>query len=497
MQTHSRLTTLAAERAQSTTPPRAGGVAVRFGAVVTVLALVVALVGLVSSTPATAAAGKGGRYAGVKVAGTKGAWMGSYRVAGATVYRVDPAKRATKTSYGSPQLVLSSSRRSQRAGYVLATYGGRKDRVQAAAVDATITHLLRGGKWKIKKQLGAGRIRRSGAKSSTVRKYARTMLKTSKRYAGPYKTSLAAEASGIGFATKLTFTITTERGVGLPNVPVTIRYGYGAPLSAVTDANGVATVSKTVDSAGHYTPSATASVPEWRLELRIPTKRKRARVATAGLLTTLGASTTVSWTGGQQIKINTNGTTGQRGQALTPGSSYTVVGAVGTQSVRHTLYGPMNDPAAGCVGVAAYDTTTSITGSGTFPLPSPAAAYTGYYRWGVVGNGNDNTVSASSCGEPIGVVAPLAVSTRANASGKKIFAEVIGFDRVEAHAVTVYRYISSGCSGTPTVSSYAINGNDARQIADHSAGGFGSSYVVAVSGGQFLGAAVSPCRFYP
>ena len=133
-----------------------------------------------------------------------GGWMGGYQVGDTPVFVVTPTRRPNRRGYEATQVVAdldksrgASRRATARAAWVLSKYGGYRDALQAAAVDAVVYHLLVGGRWRIDHHRGAARIRHSGDPAS-VRRYARIMLDQSRKFAGVYRVTVTATSADVG-----------------------------------------------------------------------------------------------------------------------------------------------------------------------------------------------------------------------------------------------------------------------------------------------------------
>ena len=149
--------------------------------------------------PAPRAAGaddRGRHWAGFHIPKTghaAGGWIGGYRVDDTPVFVITPGRRPNRAGFR-PADATSDLRGSkgpsgaatERAAWILSKYGGHKDAVQAAAVDAAVLHLLGGRAWRFGAPRGAARIRASGD-PATVRRYVRLMLRGSRASAGPHQ----------------------------------------------------------------------------------------------------------------------------------------------------------------------------------------------------------------------------------------------------------------------------------------------------------------------
>jgi len=399
--------------------PRGGGRVMRLLAT-TVAALVVAgLVAVVTPTPAAEAA-TGSRYAGYKIKGGTSAasgWIGSYAIkkkrrgkARQVVYRTQPTKRGVwagkyKRARAYRNLYRGkrpSARKTHVAAYLLANYGQRKDRIQAAAVDAALYHLLVGKKWRIKKKRGKARIRQAGS-SRYIRRYARTMLAASQKYAGPYRFTYSIARGSVGSSVTAKARLVSAAGHGVPNIQVVFRYPGMSNQSAYTGKKGFASVPVTVARAGATRSTATAlGVPDHRMWVRNPKRKSRngkaaSPLAVAGVRRNLTATGNGSATSGQSVTIHNSNSTVTAGANI--GGKFTVTGGYGARSATIRVHGPFaSSVAASCSSSTAKSWSQRIPGAGNYNLPAYRTPRTGYYRYSVVVGGNANTPRASTCG---------------------------------------------------------------------------------------------------
>lgn len=470
---------------------------------------------------------RGQRWVGYQVRTTRtasGRWIGGYRVGGAKAYRIDPnasRKSSASTRYRrvSRTANLAGKRgpsrlSTARAAYILSRYGTEPNKTQAAAVDAAVLHLLRGGKWKLQGRHGRKRIRQAGD-SYYVRDYARQMLKTSKQEAGAARLTLTATAVEAGSASRVTATLTNARtGAPLAGFPVAFAAKGQQSTQLYTNARGVAQT--TIVAVQGATPvQATAkTLPAWRLAVRAPKRKRASRVALAGVRQKARATTTIVAAGPQQVTLSHPTLVTTKGSVL--GGSYVVSGGLGTRSVSFTSYGPFTTSAT-CSGTVAYSgsrTVTTPTASGT--LPAWKAQKSGYYRWNVTAGANAYSKPASACGTVLRVQAPSTVtSTHAGATTVKLGAKfgvdatVGGFDRTEnGHTLTARLY-------GPYKTRDAVTCGDAKHLPGRSSSkaiakngtyamtrvSFGSTdslgwygWKSSVSSGEFITGASTGCR---
>ncbi len=419
-----------------------------------VVVILVSVLCLVTSGESASAAPRGAGYAIASHGTAAGGWIGARTLDGRFVYLVEPGAKNSKTGYRATHVTAdlagnshSSRRQAERAAYVLSVYGTRKNDIQAAAVDATVLHLLAGGKWRISKAGGAKRVRQAG-QSRYVRSYARTMLKISDRYAGPVTRRLSATRTTLGGTSHVVFTIRSVRsGAGMAGLPVTFRYAGAAPFTSYTDASGRASAYFKATTASGVVGATVGQVPEWRLHVRDPKKPKASSVAVAGAKVSLSSSVRLVATGAQSVTVSNTSSVRSTGQALT--GRYAIVGGAGSRSVTRTLRGPFSTSSTSCTGPTAYTSATTTANGGSWALPSFAPGKSGYYRWTVAAGGNDFSIAANGCGAPVRVRKPaslgqfrLAGDTNDVKLDKKfqIGARVAGFDRTEAHTLTARLY---------------------------------------------------------
>ncbi len=428
--------------------------AIRRASIAAVVTALIASALLVVSSDTASAAKRGPGYRIPSNGTAAGGWIGARTLNQKLIYQVDPSAKNRRTGYRSSDVIArlpggshASRRQTQRAAYVLSVYGTRNNDIQAAAVDATVLHLLAGGKWRVARQAGAKRIRAAG-RSAYVKSYARTMLKISKKYAGPVKRSLTASRTTVGGTSRVVFTIrNARRGTGMAGLPVTFRYAGAAPFTSYTNSAGRATAYVAATTASGVVKATVGSVPEWRLHVRKAKKRKASPVAVAGAKVALTSKTRLIATGAQSVTVSNTTNVASTGQALT--GRYSIAGGAGSRSVTRSLRGPFSTSSTSCTGGTAYTSTTTIADDGSWALPSFAPTKSGYYRWTVAAGGNDFSIAATGCGAPVRVRKQASVNqfrldddTNDVSIDKKfqIGARVAGFDRVEAHTLTSRLY---------------------------------------------------------
>ncbi len=154
-------------------------------------------------------------------------------------------------------------------------------------MDASVYHLLVGGKWRTTGTRGARRIRQSGDRASVAR-FARIMLRQSKASAGAYSATLTTSGTDVGGTVGVTLSVTDGHGRPAAGLPVTLAMSGAAPVSAVTGDDGRAVARFAAQTRGWQDVSATVSqVPEHRLHAWAAEKDGQASAAEGGVRRTL------------------------------------------------------------------------------------------------------------------------------------------------------------------------------------------------------------------
>jgi hypothetical protein len=382
-----------------------------------------------------------------------GGWIGGRKVGARKVYRLDPAARpatrgfrpasATTHLTGSGPRVVTR-RATARAAWVLSKYGDYRYAVQAAAVDVTLHHLLVGGRYRLSGPRTAGRIRQT-EQPAMVRDFARTMLGSSRRYAGPYRISVAGRGAVVGGFVTVRVRVTARRtGAGIRSLPLTVRFPGADPVQLVTDDRGRARTEIRAALAGDHLAAVTVHrLPEHHLFVRRPRTRGASRVAIAGfkwassrvVAVPVRARPSVSVDAGDVVRV---------GRAA-PGT-FTLSDGTGDapRTARGTLFGPFaHESRAGCdADRAAGTATTTVTTNGTYRLPPITVTGHGYYTWRMHVERDRLNLAATTCGgSTVARVAPHVTVRRAAATsttGSRIRARLgvqdlpAGFDRLAA-----------------------------------------------------------------
>ena len=305
-----------------------------------------------------------------------GGWIGGYRVRGEPAFVTTPRARPNTRGYQARDVVgnyreKKGATRSEtaRAAWILSKYGGYRDATQAAAVDATVYHLLVGKQWRIDGDRGGRRIRQTG-QPSTVRRFARIMLRQAARSAGAYGVAIRSTGADVGGTVTGAVTVTDGKGAPVPGLPVTLRSPGADPVAAVTGDDGVALARFPAPVAGWQQIAATVSqVPEHRLHLLVPKRRHQATAAVGGVRRTLTASTTAPVRGPQALSLKASPDIILAGgkTAVTA----TVAGDGTPRTATASLHGPFTSAsAASCAGPAVGTVTATVSANGSYTLPS-------------------------------------------------------------------------------------------------------------------------------
>lgn len=386
--------------------------------------LVVAAAGLVAVAPSPSAGARDDaprRWSGYKIpanGNADGGWIGGYRVDGTRLFLTTPRKRPNRAGYASELEIgdlpgrKTSQSETARAAWILSKYGAYKDATQAAAVDATVYHLLVGGKWEINRPRGKRRIRQSGNRAAVAR-FARIMLRQSKKSAGSYSASLTSSGTDVGGTVAVTLSVTDGHGRPAAGLPVTLTMSGAAPVTAVTGDDGRAVARFAAQARGWQDVSATVTqVPEHRLRAWSAEKNGQASAAEGGVRRTLVVSDRVAVRGPQTLAL------GAVDDDITAGSPAGVTATVSGDGVPRTatasLHGPFPTAAATTCQHVEVGRVSSIVGAdGTYQLPTVTPSASGYYAWGVSLAGTDTSHAVSACGATTTVKAVAAISVAA------------------------------------------------------------------------------------
>lgn len=447
-----------------------------------VLALVLALATLVA-LPAPRAAGaddRAERWAGFRIPRTgraAGGWIGGYRLDDTPVFVITPRRRPNRAGFGSVDATsdLRGSKRpsgaaTQRAAWILSKYGGHKDAVQAAAVDAAVLHLLGGRAWRFGARRGAARVRASGD-PATVRRYVRLMLQGSRASAGPHQVSVQPTTADVGGVTAVTVRVTDGHGGPVAGLPVTVTSPDGGtsqpvagPLEAVTGDDGRALVRLAAPLAGWRTVVAeVGQVPLHWLRVHGADRKRQASVAEGGVRRTIVASARVAVRGPQTLSMRAARETIAVGDPAVVAA--TVRGDGTARRATATLFGPFSAASsAECSGASVGTVSTMVAGDGDYSFPSLAPSVGGFYAWRVEVDGTQTSLPAAGCGAvvkakgrtAVSVAAPVALPARGNT---RVTVTVSGMPVQEKVDITLRLYSGSACNTLLRTEDLSLLGN--------------------------------------
>lgn len=357
-----------------------------------------------------------------------GGWIGGWRIGSEPVFVITPGRRPNHAGFRrlDPTRDVAgrkgpTKRETARAAWVLSKYGGYRDARQAAAVDAAVLHLLAGGRWEVGHRRGAARIRATGD-AATVRRFANVMLHQSRVSAGRYVAKVWADSADVGGVTAVTVKVKDGRGGPVSGLPVTVTSPGGTsvpaagPIDAVTGDDGRAVVRLAAPLAGWRTVTArVGQVPEHRLLVRPPDRKRQAAVARGGVRRTLVVSTRAAVRGPQGLTLRA-----PAGPLLVGAESRvtaTVSGDGTARTATATLHGPYaTSSAATCSGSAAGSVTATVAADGDYSLPAVRPGAGGYYAWGVTVAGTDTSLPAAACSNAVRVQSSTSAGISADAA---------------------------------------------------------------------------------
>lgn len=467
----------------TTTTPTAPDV--RRRATAALVALLLAAAAALVALPAPRAAGADDRarhWAGFRIPRTghaAGGWIGGYRLDDAPVFVVTPGRRPNRAGFKPSRATADlrgpkgpSEDATERAAWILSRYGGHKDAVQAAAVDAAVLHLLGGRGWRFGARRGAARIKASGD-PATVRRYVRLMLRGSRASAGPYAATVAATTADVGGVTGVTVSVTDGHGGPVSGLPVRVTSPDGGPsqpaagpLDTVTGDDGRALVRLAAPLSGWRTVVAeVGQVPLHWLRLRRADRKRQASVAEGGVRRTIVASTRVAVRGPQSVTLApVPSSLVLGGQAAV---SVTAQGDATPRAARAALHGPFATAAtATCTGQAVATTTGTLPSDAAYTLPAVQPGAGGYYAWQVDVDGTGTVIPAGSCGAVVKVrgrptVSASAPATAAVGSSVQVPVTISGMPfpmRVDVR-LKLYGPGDTSCSNAISTSSMSRLGN--------------------------------------
>lgn len=470
-----------------------------------------ALAGEATHATATDAAAVGGdrpqRWSGYAIAATgqaAGGWIGGYRVGRHELYLTTPTRRPNRAGFGAVHAVgdlpgrRTSGTDTARAAWILSKYGAYRDATQSAAVDATVYHLLVGGAWRVDRPQGARRIRQSG-NGAAVARFARIMLRQSRESAGAYTARLTATGADVGGTVAVTLSVRDGHGRPAAGLPVTLDMPGSDAREAVTGDDGQAVARFAADTRGwHDVTARVAHVPEHRLLLRAPDRRRQAAAAEGGVTRTLVVSSRAPVRGAQTLALAADPS------QLLVGAPARVVATVSGDPAPRTavadLHGPFRTASdATCAGAAVATVNAQVAANGVYALPqvSPSG---GYYAWRVTVDATDTNLPISACGattrvraRPVTSIgwAPVSPAHNTNVTATAVVSGLPFPDQVQVR-ITLYQDAACGD---------AIDSDDLTTTSDApvsasfflpSAGAY--SWKAETTAGDLWAGTSSPCR---
>ncbi len=333
-----------------------------------------------------------------------GGWIGGWQVGKSHVFVVTPRARPNRAGFKQSRTVKDlrgehgpTRRETRRAAWVLSKYGGHRDASQAAAVDASVHHLLSGGRWKISHARGSRRIRQAG-NSSLVRRFARIMLRQSHRGAGVYTAKVRATDADVGGTIAATVRVRDGHGRPAAGLPVTLTSRRGKPVTRVTGDDGRAVARFPAPVRGwHKVTARVRQVPDHRIHLRGPVRPRQAAAAVGGTRRRIVVRTRAAVRGPQTLTLRS------APDVLLVGSKATVVATVGGDDVSRrataTLFGPYPSVSgARCAKPSVDKVSTTVTDDGAYDLPPVKPTAGGVYLWRVRVDGSATNLPVVSCG---------------------------------------------------------------------------------------------------
>ena len=288
-----------------------------------------------------------------------GGWVGGYQVGDTPVFVVTPTKRPNRKGYEAAHEVANLDKArgpsrvaTARAAWVLSKYGGYRDALQAAAVDAVVYHLLVGGRWRIGHARGAARIRHCSDPAS-VRRFARIMLDQARKFAGVYRVTVSATSADVGGTIEATVRVTGGHDRPAAGLPVSVSVPGLAPADGVTGDDGRTVARFPASQRGwHEVTASVGEVPEHHLLVREPVKRAQAAAAEGGVRRTVTATTLAAVRGPQTLTMQATPDTLVVGKQAAVTAS--IAGDGSPRTATAVLYGPFAAAsAATCSGPQA------------------------------------------------------------------------------------------------------------------------------------------------
>ncbi|MDO9456669.1 Ig-like domain-containing protein [Nocardioides sp.] len=346
-------------------------------------------------------------------------WIGARRVDRSTVvYRTDPRRRGSTRVFVGARTTrnfrASGGRRvgpgkTSCAALLLGRYGvpapsqtPADRRLQAAAVDVAVQHLLYGRGFR---HDGTAQRRRTDQRANgpLVRAYAASLVDENCRLAGPYRVTLVPSATSVGVGEQVVYTATvrSHTGAPVPEVALTISPGGTSPFEARTDLDGRFTFSAGAPRPGPLTSgTVTHRLTPSQLRYLVPRARGASRVVQAGLK--LGdaypRTSTVAVQGQPVVRLLAIGTV-ERAASFRPrfrlGQAYP-----GRRPATVQVFGPFADGAeTGCQPRKLIRRQrVSVTTNGTYRSEPVALGQRGRYVWRVAVPGDTYNKPATTCG---------------------------------------------------------------------------------------------------
>lgn len=341
-----------------------------------------------------------------------GAWIGARKLGrrgGRVVYRVDPTAAPRPGSLRGSRLVArlrgpggrsSASRATTaRAAWILSKYGTYRDPGQSAAVDAAVLHLLAGGSFRLSRREASDRLRGTG-QEDRVRSLAATMIRDSRRLAGPYRVVPAQVGETVvGDDVQIAMAAVVGRsGRPLRSVPVEVSVASGRWRAVGdTDTTGRAAYSISGLAAGpHLIDVRVRRLPETRLMLMQPSRSRASRDVVAGRKRSVVVGMRAIVQAAPRLSVSTRRIV--RGERTA--GRLGVVGAYGRTPRQATalLHGPFGSrEQATCQRKRMRVRHTTVTGNGAVDLPRTSLQRAGFYVWYVGLPGDDYNRQVSVC----------------------------------------------------------------------------------------------------
>lgn len=341
-----------------------------------------------------------------------GEWLGARRVAQPPrriVYRVDPRAdprpgrlgpaRPAARLLGTGRHSAASPRATAQAAWIVSKYGSLRYEVQSAAVDAAVLHLLAGGRYRLQGRAGKARLRQSG-QGRDIRRFASTMVRDSRRLAGPYRiTARQAREAVVGDDVRIDLGSSVARsGVPLGSLPYLVRVDSGEWREAGTiGGGGHASYSLAGLAAGpHRVQVRVRRVPESRLLVLNPARAGASRDVLAGRKRTMTISLRVVVLAQPQVRVFSTRTA----RGAQSSARLQVADAYGRspRSATAVLHGPFGSRGqATCQRSRLRVRHPEVVGNGTVALPRLKLERAGYYVWYVGLPGDTYNRLATTC----------------------------------------------------------------------------------------------------